>query len=141
MEAVVNYYYGCLRQLYDEEQFYVEAGGYCGPGTATINPDSEGEEELGLRCSETNCCGEAEPVEDEESEEVTEEMSEEDMETAEARLEIYTCQPAADTVTYKTQFLQANPAQDWNWTCKIEGASYAAVGILSVVVAALMAFI
>jgi hypothetical protein len=65
MENIVNGQYQCLRSLYDVNPFNVEQGGYCGPGTASVDPDSEHEELLGLRCAETLCCGNAMPnVED-----------------------------------------------------------------------------
>lgn len=126
-EMVVNINYACLWEQNVSEQFYVEAGGYCGPGSAPISDPDENEEALGLRCSEGNCCGAAGPV-----------IEQGDDAEAYAKLlkthMVKTCQ-----TTPEEGSTEPVTVGGWEWTCIEKSANKIVAGV-SVVLAMICSY-
>lgn len=109
-----------------DDTFYVDAGGYCGPGSATI-PGSEGDAEaaLGIRCSEGNCCGAAGPVIEE---------SDDSYEFLMSTHIVRTCQTTPEEGSQ-----EAVTVGDWEWTCIVKSANKVVAGV-SIVLAMICSY-
>lgn len=127
MEDIVNQNYECLRPLYDqsadEGAIYAGAGEYCGPGTAEIAEDNTTEDEKGIRCKETLCCGFSTPAADADG--VV--LNDEDMPVMD--YQIFTCQDPATTTKLPTLGVQGLEVLEWEWTCLVKNAVSLTAGL------------